>query len=61
MRVGMERKYGNWTVSPFMGVNNVFDKMYNSNIRLNGFGGRFYEPAPDRNIYGGMSVSYSFF
>jgi iron complex outermembrane recepter protein len=29
---------------------------YYDNIRLNAFGGRFYEPAPGRNFYFGLSL-----
>jgi len=41
--------YGDWGVSSFLGVNNLFDEEYNSNIRINAFGGRYLEPAPDQN------------
>jgi len=61
LRMGMERAYGNWTVSPYVGVNNLFDKEYNANIRINAFGGRFFEPAPERNFYAGLSLAYSFY
>ena len=39
---------------PFLGINNVFDTKYNDNIRINAFGGRYYEPAPGFNIFGGF-------
>ncbi|MFP4203827.1 MAG: TonB-dependent receptor family protein [Opitutales bacterium] len=59
LRMGLERTFGSWTVSPFLGLNNVFDKEYDANIRINAFGGRFFEPAPERNLYGGLVVRYT--
>ncbi|MCY4218879.1 MAG: TonB-dependent receptor [Gammaproteobacteria bacterium] len=56
LRFGQEKFIGDWEISPFIGVNNLFDEEYNSNIRINAFGSRFYEPAPERNFYGGISV-----
>jgi iron complex outermembrane receptor protein len=42
----------------YAGVNNLFDKSYNNNIRINAFGDRFYEPAPTRNFYAGLVVTF---
>lgn len=58
LRFNWERELGDWTLETFAGVNNVFDKAYSANIRINAFGGRFYEPAPDRNVYGGLRLRY---
>jgi len=43
---------------PYVGINNLFDEHYNSNIRINAFGGRYYEPAPERNIYAGIMIRF---
>ena len=43
---------------PYIGINNLFNEVYNSNIRINAFGGRYYEPAPERNIYAGIVIRY---
>ena len=40
------------------GINNVFDKEYIGNIRVNAFGGRFFEPDPERNAYLGLKLSW---
>ena len=58
LRLGLSKDFGQWTVSPFLGINNLFDEEYNSNVRINGFGGRLFEPGPERNIYGGVSFRY---
>jgi iron complex outermembrane recepter protein len=59
LRFGFERDIGgSLVISPFVGINNLLDETYNANVRLNAFGGRFYEPAPGRNVYGGVSLRY---
>jgi len=42
------------TLTPFFGINNILDETYNDNIRINAFGGRYFEPAAGTNIYGGL-------
>ncbi len=56
----LERPMGAFIASPFIGINNLFDESYNSDIRINAFGGRYYEPAPDRNLYAGIELRYDF-
>ncbi|WP_124980203.1 TonB-dependent receptor family protein [Nonlabens xiamenensis] len=41
-------------ISPFLGINNLLDQSYNDNIRINAFGGRYFEPAAPINLYGGI-------
>ena len=60
LRFGFERDVGAVTISPFVGVVNLLDESYNANVRLNAFGGRYFEPGPGRNSYGGVSVRHSF-
>jgi iron complex outermembrane receptor protein len=60
LRLGYSQFFGPWELSPFIGVNNLFDKLYNGNVRINAFGGRYFEPAPDRNIYAGLTLRYDF-
>lgn len=38
----------------FGGVNNLLDEKYSLGNDLNAFGGRYYQPAPDRNFYAGL-------
>jgi iron complex outermembrane receptor protein len=42
----------------FGGINNLFNTTYFDNIRLNAFGGRFYEPAPGRNFFFGTRFTF---
>jgi iron complex outermembrane receptor protein len=41
----------------FGGVNNLMDARYVNNVRLNAFGGRYYEAAPGRNSYLGLKIN----
>ena len=56
LRAGYNGFYADWEISPFVGINNLFDESYNNNIRINALGERYYEPAPERNAYIGISV-----
>jgi len=58
LRASYEMQRGDWLLRPFIGVNNLFDEDYNSNIRINAFGARYFEPAPDRNVYAGITINF---
>lgn len=60
LRIGHEITVGQTRFGPYIGVNNLFDEEYFANVRLNAFGGRAFEPAPDINVYGGISARMSF-
>lgn len=61
LRLGIaDWELGNWELGPFVGVNNLTDETYFGEIRINAFGGRYYEPAPDRHYYGGLAIRYNF-
>jgi iron complex outermembrane receptor protein len=60
LRAGFRWSSEKWVFEPFLGVNNLFDEKYMGNIRLNASFGRYYEPAPERNIYGGILLRYGF-
>lgn len=46
------------TIKPSFGIRNLTDQRYFDNIRINAFGGRYYEPAPGRNFYAGVVISF---
>lgn len=58
-RLSYQINKGNWSILPYMGMNNIFDTEFNSNIRINAFGSRYYEPAPGRNSYLGITFTRS--
>ncbi len=60
LRTGFRWESGNWLFEPFVGINNVFDRKYMANIRLNAAFGRYYEPAPERNWYAGFLLRHGF-
>ena len=60
LRAGYDLQLGSWLIGPFVGVNNLFDETYIGNVRINAAFDRYYEPAPDRNAYGGVSIRYEF-
>ena len=57
-RGSYEFSSGSWVFRPFLGLNNIFNERYNSNIRINAFGARYFEPAPERNVYAGINVRF---
>jgi iron complex outermembrane receptor protein len=59
LRLGYDYIWERWTIAPFLGIQNLFDETYNSNVRINAFGNRFFEPAPALNVYGGLTVAYN--
>ena len=40
----------------FLGCNNILDKLYSDNIRINAFGNRYYEAAPGRIFFTGIKI-----
>ncbi len=46
-----------WTL--FGGINNLFDSEHIDNVRLNAFGGNYFEAAPGRNFYVGLGLRWS--
>jgi iron complex outermembrane recepter protein len=60
LRFGYEADLGSWNLSPFVGISNLLDEKYNSNVRINAAAGRYYEPAPGRSIHVGVGLRYGF-
>jgi len=60
LRLGYIHETGGWEISPFFGLNNIFNEKYNDNIRLNASFGRYFEPALEFNAYGGITIRYNF-
>jgi iron complex outermembrane receptor protein len=60
LRLGGRLEAGNFSFSPFLGINNLFGEEYFSNVRLNAGFNRFFEPAPGTNVFGGVDLRYDF-
>jgi iron complex outermembrane receptor protein len=44
------------TLKPFVTINNVLDERYAGSVVVNAFGGRYYEPAPERSFAAGLNI-----
>jgi iron complex outermembrane receptor protein len=60
LRLGWVKQHGNWNLEIFAGVDNLLDATYSLGNDLNAFAGRFYQPAPTRNGYGGVKVGWKY-
>lgn len=59
MRFGWAKSFaGKWELEAFAGVDNLLDESYSLGNDLNPFGGRYYQPAPTQNWYGGVKVAF---
>lgn len=59
VRVSGRTHWGGIALEPFAAVNNVWDKKYVGSVNLNGAFGRVLEPAPGRNGYLGLELSWA--
>lgn len=50
--------FGKLEVDLYAGVDNAADRHYSLGNDLNAFGGRYFQPAPGRNYYGGALVGW---
>lgn len=49
---------GGFSISPFVGVTNLFDEEYITSPSVNHASGRFFEPGPGRAFYGGGQIRF---
>lgn len=56
-RLGKDFRLGKQVLTLYTGLNNLFDESYFGNIRLNAYGGLYYEPAPGRTLYAGLKLA----
>jgi iron complex outermembrane recepter protein len=60
-RIGYKTVFGkNLGFEVFAGVDNALDKRYSLGNDLNAIGGRYYNTAAPRNIFGGIKITPSF-
>lgn len=60
LRAGWVKSLENFDLELFVGVDNLLDERYSLGNDLNAFAGRFYQPAPTRNWYGGVKVGWRY-
>ena len=56
LRLGWDGTAGGMRLAPFVGINNLFRRLYVGSVVINAGGGRYYEPAPGRSVYIGLSL-----
>ncbi|PSL04369.1 TonB-dependent receptor family protein [Cecembia rubra] len=60
-RLGWRTTFGGrWDFEVYGGVDNLLDESYSLGNDLNAFAGRFYQPAPGRNWYGGAKLGFRY-
>ncbi|MFA7361037.1 MAG: TonB-dependent receptor [Candidatus Kapaibacterium sp.] len=59
-QLGLSLNYNNFNITAYAGVDNITDKKYVSFININDMSGKFYEPGPLRNFFGGVKLGYIF-
>jgi iron complex outermembrane receptor protein len=60
LRAGLHQQTGSFRLHEYARVDNLFDRAYAGAVVVNSGNGRYYEPAPGRNVLVGLSVSYVF-
>ncbi len=58
LRVGSQRLFDNPWISLVAGVQNLFDRAYSPSLSVNAARGKFFEPAPGRTLYVGVSLGH---
>ena len=59
LRLGYTVDLGDKIFTPFIGINNIFDQNYIGAVRVNESNSRFFEPAPELNLFAGMSLKFN--
>jgi iron complex outermembrane recepter protein len=59
-RLGWRKQVGFILLDLYTGVDNALNTVYSLGNDLNAFGNRYYNPAANRNYYGGVSIKYLF-
>jgi iron complex outermembrane receptor protein len=56
---GLRRSVGEWDLHGFVRVDNFTDKDYVGSVVVNGAGARYFEPAPGRTFYLGITAGFA--
>jgi len=59
--LGWDGEWRGVRVQPFLGIENLFDERYNMSTISNALGNRFFEPAPGREFYIGVTLGAGLF
>jgi iron complex outermembrane receptor protein len=58
MKIGKELSLHSYIINLFAGADNLLNEVYSLGNDLNALGGRYYNPAPARNYYGGVNFRF---
>jgi iron complex outermembrane receptor protein len=58
LKLGCKKQFSKTVVDIFVGADNLLNETYSLGNDLNAAGGRYYNPAPERNYFGGVVVSF---
>ncbi len=58
-KLGWKKQYKTFSIELFTGIDNALNQLYSLGNDINAaFGNRYYNPAPGRNYYGGVTVNF---
>ena len=60
LRATFEQKFGQWRLSEFARIENIFDRDYIGAVRINDSNGMYYEAGAGRNYMAGVNATYQF-
>ena len=60
LSAGYVKRLGEWELSAYARVDNLFDRHYAGSVIVNESNGRYYEPAPGRSVGMGVGVTYRY-
>jgi len=60
LALGLTQQAKDWRVTEYLRVDNVTDRRYVGSVIVNDGNGRFYEPAPGRNVTAGVQARLAF-
>jgi iron complex outermembrane receptor protein len=58
LHAGLNRGLGDWDLNGFVRIDNVTDENYVGSVVVNGASDRFFEPAPGRTYYVGITAGF---
>lgn len=58
LRMGKRMQFGEQSVEPYLGIDNLLGREYFDNLRINAVRDRYFEPGPGRTLYAGLRVLF---
>jgi iron complex outermembrane receptor protein len=58
IKVGRTFIFSKYSLNVFAGGDNMLNEVYSLGNDINALGGRYFNPAPKRNVYGGMRFEF---